>query len=195
VERVAVIGSGGAGKSWLARRLAAQTGLPLIPLDAEYWRGPLRTPRVAEEWAARHAELVAKPRWILDGNYSGTMVDRLARADTVVFIDVPTVVCLWGVLRRPDQGFPRLNPGFLRWILGYRRKRRPTVVAKLERFGGEAVILRSRREANRWLAASNRVPIATAGQTERKIDSGSWPPELGRDALLHDDSGTRVSKR
>ena len=37
-ERIAVIGSPGAGKSTLATMIAAATGLPLIHLDAEHWQ-------------------------------------------------------------------------------------------------------------------------------------------------------------
>jgi adenylate kinase family enzyme len=37
MQRVLVIGSGGAGKSTFARRLAQWASLPLIHLDAIYW--------------------------------------------------------------------------------------------------------------------------------------------------------------
>src|SRR4051812_43283485 len=40
------------------------------------------------------------PRWIMDGNYSGTLAARLSRADTIVFLDMPTALCLWRVLCR-----------------------------------------------------------------------------------------------
>ena len=49
MERIAIIGPGGAGKSTLARRLGERLGLPVIHLDAEHWRpGWVETP--ADEW-------------------------------------------------------------------------------------------------------------------------------------------------
>ncbi|WP_343388145.1 hypothetical protein [Candidatus Amarobacter glycogenicus] len=38
MKRVLIIGSGGAGKSTLARHLGEISGLPVIHLDAEHWR-------------------------------------------------------------------------------------------------------------------------------------------------------------
>lgn len=38
-KRILLIGSGGAGKSTLARRLGEQTGLPVVHLDRLYWTG------------------------------------------------------------------------------------------------------------------------------------------------------------
>lgn len=37
MQRVLIVGSPGAGKSTLAKKLAARTGLPLIHLDDLYW--------------------------------------------------------------------------------------------------------------------------------------------------------------
>src|SRR5260221_12637075 len=49
LKRVLVIGAGGSGKTTVARRLAERTGLPLIHLDALYWRARGQ-PAAAEEW-------------------------------------------------------------------------------------------------------------------------------------------------
>lgn len=71
MRRVLVIGCGGAGKSTLARQLGEATGLPVIHLDAHYWRpGWVETPK--ETWRAAVDELIAADAWIMDGNYSGT---------------------------------------------------------------------------------------------------------------------------
>jgi len=49
VQRILVIGCGGAGKSTLAREIASRTGLPLIHLDELHWKpGWVGTPK--DEW-------------------------------------------------------------------------------------------------------------------------------------------------
>ncbi len=131
-------------------------------LDLHYWRAGWRdTPEA--EWLTRVDALLAEERWILEGNYSGTLDRRLAACDTVVFLDLPRVVCLYRVPRRrlryrgrsrPDlpTGCPeRVTWEFLRWIWTYPRKRRPKVLAKLPAPGRRVVVLRSAAECTRFL--------------------------------------------
>src|SRR6185503_1778037 len=99
VQRVAVIGSGGAGKSVFSRELAERSGLPVIHLDREFWR-PNWEPTPENEWADRVRSLAEAERWVMDGNYSHTMEIRFARADTVVFLDLPRLLCIWSVVWR-----------------------------------------------------------------------------------------------
>jgi adenylate kinase family enzyme len=127
VERVLIIGPSGAGKSTLARKLAEKTGLPLIHLDQLHWRPGWVEPN-KEDWKRTVSELVERPGWIMDGNYGGTLPMRTAAADTVIFLDFPTWICLsrvllrivswWGRTREDmASGCPeRLDFVFLRWI-------------------------------------------------------------------------------
>ena len=93
MRRVLLIGSGGAGKSTLARRIAARTGLPLIHLDALYWKpGWVETP--AAPWRETVAGLLQRDTWVMDGNYGGTLDLRLAACDTAIFLDLPPRICL-----------------------------------------------------------------------------------------------------
>jgi adenylate kinase family enzyme len=48
MQRVAIIGSRGAGKSTLARKLGGILGLPVIHLDKEYWQPGWTEPPKAE---------------------------------------------------------------------------------------------------------------------------------------------------
>ncbi len=165
MERVLVIGCGGAGKSRLARGLAGALDLPLIHLDREYWRPGWIEP-TPSDWEKRVKELCAGQQWILDGNYGGTMELRLAHADTAILLDLPTTTCLLGVIgrrlrwrgrTRPDlpTGCPEsLDLAFIRYVLAYRRTRRPVVLERLARFDGDVVVLTSRRSARRYAAAA-----------------------------------------
>ncbi len=84
-----MIGSGGAGKSTVSRRIAAATGLPLVHLDRLYWHpGWVATP--AAEWEQVVRDVVAGDRWVIDGSYGGTLALRLAAADTVDLPRRPT---------------------------------------------------------------------------------------------------------
>lgn len=163
MKRVAIIGSGGAGKSTLARALSERTGLPVVHLDRLYWRpGWVATPH--EAWAEQQRDLLTQEAWIIDGNYGSTLDGRLRAADTVVFLDTPRLVCLWRALKRrlrytgrsrPDmrEGCPeRLTGEFLRWIWEYPKRQRPNILQKLARLEHQQVVrLRSRREVEAFL--------------------------------------------
>jgi adenylate kinase family enzyme len=78
----------GAGKSTFAGQLSAKTGLPVIHLDVYFWKPGWVQPSDTE-WRAVQNTLLAGEAWIADGNYHETLDLRLARADTVVFLDTP----------------------------------------------------------------------------------------------------------
>ena len=169
MKRVAVIGAGGAGKTRLARALGAALDLPVVHLDAHYY-GPGWRPLSPIEWAERQRLLAAADRWVIDGNYAGTLPLRLARADTVVFLDLPPLLCAWQVVRRwmlgrrgsapdlPPGLRPKLDRRFLAYVLTFRRRRRPALLAELARWEGRVtlVTLSSRRAATQLLGQLDR---------------------------------------
>ncbi len=164
-QRILVIGCSGAGKSTLARRLSEKLALPLIHLDAEYWLPGWKQPD-RPAWRAKAAELAQRERWVMDGNYASTFAQRMPRADVVVFLDLPRLVCLKGILWRPlrywGQQRPDMAPGcverydraFVKYVWGFRDRERPKIITALETLGAGAklVHLRSRREAMALLA-------------------------------------------
>lgn len=164
-QRIAVIGSPGAGKSTLATALAAATGLPLIHLDREHWQPGWVEPDPAE-WQARNAALVAGERWVIDGNYGSSLPGRVKRATLIVWLDLPTHVCLSGAIRRavryrgivrPDmrEGCPERMDGewlkFLHYIATFRRRKRPALAAGLARSGKPVVRIGSVAERAAFL--------------------------------------------
>jgi adenylate kinase family enzyme len=163
MDRIAIIGCGGSGKTHLANQLASLLNLPLTHLDAVYYDADWNTLR-QDEFADLQRTLVAQPRWLLEGNYAGTLPIRLAAADTVIFLDLPAVTCLAGILQRRgryrggqhanDGVYDRITWNFVRYIWGYRKTMRPKVRQLLADYGPNVrlITLTSRRQAARFIA-------------------------------------------
>ena len=164
MERVMIIGCGGAGKSTLARKLGEKTGLPVVHLDQIWW-APGNWQHIEKpEFDEKLALELQKPRWILDGNFNRTIEARLEVCDTVIYLDYPRLVCIknwlgrvlknWGH-HRPDmtEGCNEwIDPEFVKWIWNFNKNNRARYYELLN--GAEdkkVVILKSRRQAERFL--------------------------------------------
>jgi adenylate kinase family enzyme len=174
VQRVLIIGSGGSGKSYLARQMGPRLGLPVIHLDPLFWKpGWVETPE--PDWRAIQEQLVRRPRWIIDGNHASTLDLRLRAADTVVFLDMPRRLCLWRVVKRSLQHRgrdridraegcrERLNRSFLRWVWGFPKEGRDQVFEALARFGDgvDLIVLHHRQDIARFLERCRPEPSVT----------------------------------
>ncbi len=175
MRKVLVIGSAGSGKTVLAIKLGAVTGLPVIHLDALHWKpGWIGMPHDA--WGRIVAEAVQRDCWIMDGNYGGTMNERLEACDTVVFLAFPRLLCVYRVFKRyvmyrgktrPDlhPGCPEMLPDreFLSWIWTYPKERMPKILQRLKSYEGakEVVILRSPRAVEDFLSDIRRRFVST----------------------------------
>lgn len=159
-----ILGCGGSGKSTLSRQLHQITQLPIIPLDKMYWKPNWVTPS-EEEWRNTISELVTQDKWIMEGNYGGTWDLRIPRADTIIYLDMPTRVCLYRVLKRtfanygkvrPDmvEGCPeRLDWEFIHYILTFNLTRRKRNISIINQYKEEKQILifRKKKELNAFL--------------------------------------------
>jgi adenylate kinase family enzyme len=103
VRRVSVVGTSGSGKSTLARELAETLGVPHLELDAVHHQ-PGWAPLPTDEFRRIVAARAAVGGWVIDGNYGRVRDLVWARADTVVWLDLPkrTVMrqVVWRTLRR-----------------------------------------------------------------------------------------------
>ena len=160
MQKIIIIGCPGAGKTTFAQKLCDKIGLPLCYLDA-IWHKADRTHIAREEFDARMGEILAGDAWIIDGHYSRTLERRIAACDTVFLFDMPTEVCLSGVLarigtKRPDMPWidETLDPMLEKEVVGFREKHMHTIYALLEKYGDgkNIVIFKTREEADAFLA-------------------------------------------
>lgn len=156
MTRIILLGCAGAGKTTLARRLAAATGAPVIDLD-EIWRSRSQTTPEFRETLAR---LHAAEAWISDGNFAAVTFDiRLPRADLLVWLERPRLVCAWRAIARvfragePHQRGDLLT--VLRFIWGFNRRNRPRIEAARAQYGAEIPVVRLRtdREVDDFVAS------------------------------------------
>lgn len=99
MQRVAVFGTTGSGKSWLAERLAGQAGLRVIELDALYW-GRGWQPAPLDLFRHRVERETAGDGWIVVGNY-GQVRDLVWKpADTLIWLDLPLPLVMSRLVRR-----------------------------------------------------------------------------------------------
>lgn len=158
-----MVGPGGAGKSTFARALGERAGLPVVHLDEHYWQPGWVEP-TRDDWRTTQEALLGGHRWIADGNYGGTFDSRFERADTVVVLQPPRLVCVRGALGRQIRNHGRdvqaagcpehLDLAFLRWIWRYpvdSRRRLDDALARHPHL--HVVELRSRRAATDFLGS------------------------------------------
>lgn len=163
MQRVMIIGCGGSGKSTLARQLGEKTGLPVVHLDKLFWKpGWVEMPK--DEFDELLRREIAKDQWIIDGNFNRTIPERIARCDTVIYLDFSRVTCLMGVLKRvlttygtvrPDMGDgcpERIDFTFLKWVWNFNTNKRQKYHQLLTVCPDKTVyIFRNRRQVKAFL--------------------------------------------
>ena len=163
MERIVIIGCPGSGKSTLARALGEKLNLTVVHLDRLWWTTGWKNVSM-EEFDARLEKALALDSWIIDGNYSRTMDARLAKCDTIIWLDFDRWSCLWGMFQRvvlnhgkvrPDmaEGCPeRFDWEFFKYIWNFNKNNRVlnrTRIAKTKH--AKAVVLKKRKEIQSFL--------------------------------------------
>ena len=195
--RIVVVGTSGAGKTTLARRIAALLMLPHIELDAINWQPGWRdlTRHDPEEFVRRVNEATHAGAWVVDGNY-GRVRDRVwHRATHLVWLDYERPVIMARVISRTlfravmrtelwagnrERWRQMLRPSHpIRWAWNtWARRRRETAERLAQRGCAHLVVLRLRRpsevsRAVELLAKAAGVQIRHDGATRRRRGSAA----------------------
>ena len=163
MERILIIGCCGSGKSTLALALKEKLGLLVVHLDQlwhrEGWKHITR-----EEFDAQLELALNMDRWIIDGNYSRTIPQRLPKCDTVIYLDFNRWECLLGMCQRVLGSYGKtradMAPGcperfdweFVKFIWNFNKNNRVqnyTYLAMAKH--ARCIVLKSRREVKAFL--------------------------------------------
>ncbi|MEC2054989.1 DNA topology modulation protein [Peribacillus psychrosaccharolyticus] len=163
MKRVIILGCCGSGKSTLALKLAEKINSEVIHLDTLFWK-PGWVQSSSEEFIMRQESLLTGDKWIVDGNYHGTLDLRLEPADTVIYLDFPTSLCLYRIVKRrvmyqgktrPDMARDcpeKIDLEFFNYVRTFNRKKAPAIKKRLNNLEGKKVYLfKNSRQVEQFL--------------------------------------------
>jgi adenylate kinase family enzyme len=174
MKRIMIIGvSPGVGKSTLARNLGRKLDLSVHYLDCYFWEPGWKEASEAD-FRSRQKQIVKNQRWIIDGNYSSTMDERLPYADTIIYIELPRWFAMYQVLKRwiTHLGKARadraegcketMDWGFLHFIWTTYKKRKKKFRLMLKELEKEkkVVILTSQKDINEFLVNVDKCKVS-----------------------------------
>lgn len=100
-DRICIMGPSNSGKSTLADAIARRNQTQAIHLDVlHHLSGTDWVPRPFADFERLHDTAIKAERWVVDGNYSRLLPQRLARATGFILLDIPTPLSLFRYLRR-----------------------------------------------------------------------------------------------
>jgi hypothetical protein len=97
LERIAVAGPAGAGKSTLAGTLCEQLGVPFFPFES-FYHAPGWTVRAT--WREDVLAFLAGPRWAIEWQGEEVREQLTARAQVLVWLDHPRTLVVTRVVAR-----------------------------------------------------------------------------------------------
>lgn len=97
-KRIAIIGLPGSGKSTFAIALGKILNVPVHHLDKHMFDG--RKKRNKDEFLAVKEALTKKDSWIIEGCSISTLEMRFATADTIIYLNLPRLTCIYRVFKR-----------------------------------------------------------------------------------------------
>ena len=161
-NRISIVGGSGSGKSTLCNLLSQELNLPAIHLDSINFNANW----VEIDKSERDKIILEKScedKWIIDGNYSKTLNERLNKADLIIWLDYSTFMQLKGVLKRffkthhkERPEIPgckeRLNFTFMKYVATYNKNKRHIIEDNLKNIPKDKVLIfKKQKDLNKWL--------------------------------------------
>lgn len=170
-------GVSGSGKSTLAKRISDRLDVPYVELDSLH-HGPAWTPR--PEFVDDVRAFVAQSAWVCELRYAAARPLILERVEVIVWLDVPTPLTMYQVIRRtlvrrvrrtelwngnvepPLRSILTDPDHVVLWAWRTRNRLRAELPDQLAAHPGVKLIrVRSHRAARRWLASMTKAsPVA-----------------------------------
>lgn len=167
LSKVLIFGNSGTGKTTLTKQLSIKRELAPLPLDSVYWLPNWQS--LSDDIFTQKVDdfMSTNERFVMDGNYmrSSSLSRRLAKADTLIFLDYDLTVALQGVKQREKEYRHRyrtdmaegcienVDQEFLSYIVEFNKKRKPALLRLLKAHEREkcCYVFQTREALENWL--------------------------------------------
>lgn len=159
-DRILVVGCSGGGKSTLSQKIARRFGLDYISIDRDVLWLPGWVQRERGEQRRIIETLILQDRWIMDGTNPSTFDIRVPRSDIVIWVRMPRLVNVWGILSRGVKHWGRTRPDmapgcpekvdweFFRFVWTWEQQFARRVLAGLGEYAGDKPVLMLKSRAD-----------------------------------------------
>lgn len=162
INRIAIIGAPGSGKTTLSHEIKNVFKLPVFNIDTIYqlpnW--VMNDPQKRDKQIIEESK---KEKWIIDGTFIDTLEERVKRADKIIFLDYSTFTFLKGILTRLIKNYGKEKPdmpgckerfdlSFILYVATYNIKRRKYIIEILEKYKNKDIMyFRKQKDLNKWV--------------------------------------------
>lgn len=164
MKKIIILGCAGCGKSTLAAKLSEKLQIPLLHLDTIYWKANWQE-EDKEIFENKQIEFLKNDSWIIDGNYRDTLEMRLKDADTVLYLDYPRRVAIYGIYKRYFEYRKKtrtsiaagckekIDRSFFKWVWRFKKHAKPKIIEILNGYKDNCNIyfFKNRKELNNFL--------------------------------------------
>jgi len=161
INKIAIIGGSGTGKTTLSKNLANKLNLPLYHIDGIHH---LKNWEIRDKYERDKIilEIVDKPKWIIDGTYHTTLKQRMENTDLVIYLDYSSIAQVKGALGRwiknhgkEKEEIPgcreRMSFEFLMWVWNWRKNKREDIINNISQIDkNKVLVFKTRRQLNKW---------------------------------------------
>lgn len=161
MNKICIIGGSGTGKTTLSRNLGKELNLPVCHIDGIHH---------LENWQIRNKgerdkiilEKISEDKWIMDGTYRDTLLQRLQSADLVIYLDYSSLAQVKGVMSRfiknhgkEKEEIPgckeKMDWKFFWWVVSWRKNKREDIIKNLNQIEqSKIIIFKNRKQLNKW---------------------------------------------
>ena len=168
MKKIVILGCAGCGKSTLAKKIGSKFNIPVLHLDTIYWKANWQL-EDNDVFLNKQLEMLKKDSWIIDGNYRDTLDLRLKDCDTIIYLDYPRRVAIFGIYKRyfqyrnkqrdtiADGCHEKIDRSFFKWVWNFKKNAKPIIINKINQFQSEkkVYIFKKRRQLNKYLKSLN----------------------------------------